>query len=252
MESFKIQSYLKRIKVLTNIQVDLSTLFILQKNHLLNVPFENLDIHNGKEIKLNPDLLYQKVVMNKRGGFCYELNGLLYHLLKEIGFEVKLISGRVYQKDANYGPEFDHLAIIATINGDHYLVDVGFGKFSLEPLLLKMNCILEDQFGQFEFDRYDTEYFRINQRTNGLLNPLYIFKDLARNLEDFEDMCHYHQRSAESSFTKNKVISIVTSNGRITLTESQVKVTTEAVEKVLVHDPNQFDHMLNQYFNIKI
>jgi N-hydroxyarylamine O-acetyltransferase len=247
-----IKCYLQRIKVFTRIQVDLGTLFIFQKNHLLNVPFENLDIHNGKKIKLGPDLIYQKVVTNKRGGFCYELNGLFYYLLKNIGFKVKLISGRVFQKDGNYSPEFDHLAIIATINSDDYLVDVGFGKFSLEPLLLKLNCTLDDQFGQFEFDRYDTEYFRINQRTNGSLKPLYIFKNLARNLEDFGDMCHYHQTSAESSFTKNKVISIFTSNGRITLSENQVKVTTEAVEKILVHDPKQFDYMLNQYFNIKL
>ena len=247
-----IQRYLERIKISGKVQVDLDSLFTLQKNHLLNVPFENLDIHRGKEIKLNPDLLYEKVVTHKRGGFCYELNGLFYHLLKNIGFEVKLISGRVYQKDGNYGCEFDHLAIIATINNSQYLVDVGFGKFSLEPLLLKMNCILEDQFGQFEFDRYDTEYLRINQRTNGCLSPLYIFKNLERNLEDFEDMCNYHQNSADSNFTKNKVISIVTANGRITLTENQLKTTTEEVETISYHDLWKFDDMLNQYFNIKL
>lgn len=247
-----IQCYLQRIKETTEIQVDVRSLFTLQKNHLLNVPFENLDIHKGKAIKLSPAILFQKVVTNKRGGFCYELNGLFYHLLKNIGFKVKLISGRVYQKDGNYGHEFDHLAIIATINNAEYLVDVGFGKFSLEPLLLKMNCPLDDQFGQFEFDRYDTDYIRINQWINGFLTPLYIFKNLKRNLEDFENMCNYHQNSVESSFTKNKVISIVTSHGRITLTENQLKITTKNIEEILVHDPRQFDDMLNRYFDIKL
>jgi N-hydroxyarylamine O-acetyltransferase len=129
-----------------------------KKKHLLNVAFENLDIHYNRKIKLSIPDIYQKIVNEKRGGFCYELNGLFHSLLKQIGFDAKLIAGKVHIKDNEYSPEYDHLAIIVNMENKEFLVDVGFGKFSLEPLKLEMNQSLSDSFGKFQFDKYDNGY----------------------------------------------------------------------------------------------
>ena len=109
-----IQQYLERIKYDGNVTASLEVLSKLQVLHLMNVPFENLDIQN--KIKINLDNLFDKIVTRKRGGFCYELNGLFYKLLKQIGFAVKMVSARVYNNNTkNFSPEFDHLTLIVSI-----------------------------------------------------------------------------------------------------------------------------------------
>lgn len=67
-------AYLKRLSFHKNIAINRETLFSLQKAHLLSIPFENLDIHYGKEIKLDLNAIFEKIISNHRGGFCYDLN----------------------------------------------------------------------------------------------------------------------------------------------------------------------------------
>ena len=168
--------YLNRINFRQHVEVTKEVLFALQRTHLLAVPFENLDVHYGTKIELDLDAIYKKIVVNRRGGFCYELNGLFYQLLKEIGFNVKIISARVAAKDEKYGSEYDHLAIIACVNNVNYLVDVGFGRFSFSPLEITLGVELVDKFGRFTFDEYEGDYLRINQADKEKLIPQYIFK----------------------------------------------------------------------------
>ncbi|HYK47600.1 MAG TPA: arylamine N-acetyltransferase, partial [Parafilimonas sp.] len=73
-----VDRYLRRINYEGTREPNLTLLAALQKQHLLHVPFENLDIHYKTPIELNVPRIFEKVVHNKRGGFCYELNGLFY------------------------------------------------------------------------------------------------------------------------------------------------------------------------------
>jgi N-hydroxyarylamine O-acetyltransferase len=82
----------------------------LQYAHLLSVPFENLDIHRGREILLDENRIFDKIVSERRGSFCYELNGSFTALLQELGFTVDLLSSRVYG-NGGYSPEYGHLAL---------------------------------------------------------------------------------------------------------------------------------------------
>ncbi|WP_316820215.1 arylamine N-acetyltransferase family protein [Pedobacter gandavensis] len=247
-----IKAYLDRINFSKTLLVNRDTLFNLQEAHLLHVPFENLDIHYGKKIKLEPELIFEKVVLNQRGGFCYELNGLFHLLLKALGFDVKMISGRVHSKDGDYGNEYDHLAIIATIDQRQYLVDVGFGKFSLAPLEIKKGFLFDDPFGQFQFDDDQDGYLKISMLIGGKLSPQYLFKTTERSFSEFEGMCHYHQTSKYSPFPQKKMISIVSLDGRITLSDQQVKISRAENEEILIFNPEEFNSKLLQYFHIKI
>ena len=127
--------YLQRISYSGKLTPTLGTLTQLQTNHLLTVPFENLYIHD--KIKIDLADSYIKIVIQNRGGFCYELNGLFYRLLLQLGYTVKMISARVFNKESGFGPEFDHMAIIATIDNADWLVDVGFGEFAFHPLKIE-------------------------------------------------------------------------------------------------------------------
>lgn len=104
-------AYLHRIGLVdAKISSDVESLKLLQRSHLLTVPFENLDIHLKRPIVLDVERFYEKIVEQGRGGFCYELNGLFNELLRSLGFTTRLISGRVFS-GTTHGPEFDHAAI---------------------------------------------------------------------------------------------------------------------------------------------
>ena len=81
-----LHQYLQRIDYKGSLKPSLKTLANLQKQHLLHIPFENLDIAAGVPIELDINRIYKKVIMNKRGGFCYELNRLFCELLTQLGF----------------------------------------------------------------------------------------------------------------------------------------------------------------------
>src|SRR3982751_5629320 len=119
------EKYLARIGVENPAAMaDIYYLKLLQRQHLLNVPFENLDIHWRRPIVLDTEGCYRKIVEENRGGFCYELNGLFNELLRESGFETRLLSARVSDREGGFSNEYDHLAILVIIGEMQYLADV--------------------------------------------------------------------------------------------------------------------------------
>jgi len=117
--------------------LDLSpaTLNALHLAHLYAVPFENLDIHLRRQLSLDQAALFDKVVTRRRGGFCYELNGLFCALLRELGFRVTMLSAEVARQSGGFSPAFDHLALLVDLD-EPWLADVGFGNGFRLPLRL--------------------------------------------------------------------------------------------------------------------
>lgn len=246
-----VDAYLKRIKFKGDLSPTLNTLSALQKAHLLSIPFENLDIHSNTEIKLELDHLYTKMILRSRGGFCYELNGLFYALLKELGFNVNMVSAQVFSKERGYGPERDHLALIVNIDGVDYLSDVGFGDFSLEPLKLELNQIQSNAAGSFSFDMFNGKY-KVNKVIDEQSIPNYIFSLEERELWDFDAMCHYQQFDANSHFILKKKITKATPQGRIYLDEGKLSILENGIRtENPITSAQEFTNALNKYFNIK-
>ena len=175
---FSKEKYFERIKYSGSSEPTLSTLKELQKNHLLHIPFENLDIHNKIPIELDIERIYEKIVKNNRGGFCYELNGLFYELLISMGFNAKRISARVHKKHREYSPEFDHFAIIVNLENMDYLTDVGFGEFIFHPLELEVGKTQKDPRGDFVIEKYKYGYLQVNKIVDGVGTPEFIFKNV--------------------------------------------------------------------------
>lgn len=248
-----IEKYIKRIGIKEKLEPTIESLFKLQTAHLYSIPFENLDIHIGTKIELDISKLFEKIITNGRGGFCYELNGLFYELLTSLDFNARMISAKVYSREKGYGKEFDHLALLVKIDQDEYLADVGFGEFTMQPLKFELNTHQKDKNGIFVIDKYDDKTFRVNKIEGDKVRPQYIFKETRRSLDDFINMCIFHQTSKESHFTKNKIITLPTENGRITLTSDKLKIRSkEYTNEVLVKDENQFHKYLKQYFKINL
>lgn len=247
-----MNNYLERIRIQGKLLSNLSTLNLLQKNHLLNIPFENLDIHNGTPILIDVEKFYNKIVEYKRGGFCYELNGLFNELLKALGFNTYIVSARVFNTDGNYGKEFDHLAIIVSFENEKWLTDVGFGEFAFSPLKIDKGIQQEDERGIFRIDRFNKEYCVVQKKTSRDWKSEYLFSLRPRTLSEFSEMCRYHQTSPKSSFTQKKMCSIATPSGRITLTDNSLKITTNGKAKeTAVSNVSQFYKLLKKYFDIE-
>jgi N-hydroxyarylamine O-acetyltransferase len=218
-------AYLERIGVnVVPKEPNVKALRMLQKRHLLSVPFENLDIHWKRPIILDTNLFFEKIVEKSRGGFCYELNGLFNELLLSLGFRSCLISARVFDGN-DYGPEYAHAAIKVAINDDEYLADVGFGDFTTEPLGFSLGSEQHDPNGIFTIRRHDKEFLEVAKRDGKGWKSEYIFQDTPRQLSEFSGMCDFQQYSPSSHFTKGKICSMLTESGRKTLTEKSYIVT---------------------------
>ncbi|MBX7061694.1 MAG: arylamine N-acetyltransferase [Pyrinomonadaceae bacterium] len=249
---FNRAKYLERIGVnAASLSPTVETLRLLQRSHLLAVPFENLDIHWHRPIVLDVDRFYSKVVGEGRGGFCYELNGLFNELLAAFGFSTRLISAGVFGADGVLGPEFDHAAIITTIDEDEFLVDVGFGDFTAEPLRFVVGETQYDRNGLFRIEKTEDSGFLVSKLTADRWKDQYIFKDTARELSEFAEMCDFQQYSPESTFTKRRVCSILTDGGRKTLSDKAFIVTVgdERVEEPIA-DEREFYRCLEREFGI--
>jgi len=247
-----IQQYLQRIKYDGPLDTSLASLSKLQHTHLLHVPFENLDIHNHTKIDLTN--LFEKIVTRGRGGFCYELNGLFYQLLKEIGFTVKMVSAKVFDGKKDYSPGFDHMALIVTIKENAYLVDVGFGAFTFHPVPIALNTETNDPTGIFRMEIFNAEYIVIKKKhDDGNFIPEYIFSEKERGIEEFYERCNYHQTNNESHFMQKRICSLPTKHGRITLTGNTLKITVNgSVSERQLNNEAEMQQVLWDYFKIRL
>jgi N-hydroxyarylamine O-acetyltransferase len=243
-----IAAYLKRIDYHGQLAPTLQTLEALHEAHLLAVPFENLDIHRGRPIRLGSASLFQKIVSRRRGGFCYELNGLFALLLRKLGFEVTLLSASVAHANGGFGPEFDHLTLLVHLSED-WLADVGFGDSFRQPLQAQAG--LEHSEGEQAYRLIRDGVYWIQQRRYDGWQPEYRFTMQPHELADFTAMCHYHQTSQESSFTQKRVCTLATPEGRITLSDLRLVTTIhgERSERLLP-DQQAYDAVLAQQFGI--
>ncbi|MFH9722088.1 arylamine N-acetyltransferase [Streptomyces sp. NPDC017254] len=214
-----VEAYLRRIGAERPDREDSDALRELHLRHLLTVPFENLSIHLGEDIVLDEKALLDKVVGAHRGGFCYEINTAFAVLLRGLGFEVSLLQARVFGPEGKPGIPYDHMALLVeTTDGERWLADVGFGDHSHLPLRFDDRGDQEDPGG----------VFRIVEGAEGDLDvlrdgkPQYRVERRPRELADFTAGAWYHRTSPDSHFPRNLVCSLLTEDGRITLSDRKL------------------------------
>ncbi len=232
----EVNAYLRRIGYVGENEPSESTLRSLHRAHMFAVPFENLDISLGREIICDESRFLHKIINERRGGFCYEMNGAFAALLRELGFQVTLLSARVSGADGSEGPEFDHLALRVALEQD-WLADVGFGDSFVEPLRLEPG-LEQEQFGRRYRITAGESRLQLEANADGGWKKQYVFTLQPRELPEFAGMCHYHQTSPDSPFTRKRVCSLATSEGRITVTGDKLIETHGGVreERVLRGD----------------
>jgi N-hydroxyarylamine O-acetyltransferase len=249
-----VPAYLNRIGYDGALEPTVNTLCALHRQHMLTVPFENLDIHQGRRIVLDPERLVEKVVRQRRGGFCYELNGAFATLLAAAGFRVTLLSARVSNKQGQLSPEFDHLALRVDLE-EPWLADVGFGDGFVEPLRLASQIEQRDPAGRFRLIKAGERWRLERRHPEEDWRRQYDFSLRPRRLSEFSDRCRYHQTSPKSHFKRNRICSLATPDGRVTLSGLRLIVSSNGTkeERMLASDDgwrsalrDRFDIALDQ------
>lgn len=268
-----LQAYLDRIQYSGSLRPQPAVLRAVQRAHLLSVPFENLDIHLGRPLSLDPAALFDKIVTRRRGGFCYELNGLLAEALAEMGFGVVRVSAMAAEDGGGFSPEFDHLALLVTCpaapaaEAGPYLADVGWGNGPREPLRMA------EWEAQAQPEAAGARVFRLRPQDGflvleerggrglqgeGQAGPddwvrHYRFRSVARSLVDFAAMCRYHQSDPGSIFTRQRLITRYTPAGRITLAGMKL-IELEAGRRAerLLQDEAEVRQVLSERFGVAL
>ncbi len=253
-----VGAYLERIGLDGKPEPDAGTLRELHRAHLLAVPFENLDIHLGRRIVLDVAALERKIVGERRGGFCYELNGAFSALLGAIGYQLSLLEARVRKADGSgFGPPFDHLLLRVRCPGspEEWLADVGFGDSYLEPLRMVVGPEQADPTGGYRIQQAGDGDLELLRRSadGGAWEAEHRFGTAAYELASFEAMCHYHQTSPQSPFTQRRVCSLATPTGRLTLRDDRLIVTDggHRSERPIDGEP-AFREALLEHFGVRL
>ena len=259
-----VGAYLHRIGLARPPEPTLDGLAELALAHLYAVPFENLDIAAGRPLALEPDALYDKIVVRRRGGFCYELNGLFARLLRELGFEITLLAGQtVDPTDGTPGPERAHLVLRVDLD-QPWLVDVGWGEAYRRPLALRDGATHVDPLiGSYRLGERDGRWELVELlEPEGTARDVHVRIDPAaewrvayrfdlerHELADFDATCRW-QQTESPFFTRHRFCTVATPTGRRTLMDERLilREGAERTERRVAKD--EVPVLLEQLFGV--
>ncbi len=222
---FPLQQYLERIGLSHAPQPDEQGLRQVHTGQAFSIPFENLDIPLGRTISLNPEVLADKLIHRRRGGYCFELNELLRLALKSLGFVVRPQLARVLYKCPNPTAR-THEVLIVTISGREWLADVGFGGPGLRAPIPLVSGRIEEQFGErYRLIRDSRFGALLRKHAEDGFFDLYAFDQDEVTLDaDLEMANHYTSTWPESIFRLQRMCALPAHWGRVTLTDMELTI----------------------------
>jgi N-hydroxyarylamine O-acetyltransferase len=207
-----VAAYLTRIGATRPAAPTSAALTALHRAHVRSVPFEDYDIHTGVAISLEPEALERKIVHNRRGGYCYELNGLFGALLRELGFAVTRVSAFSLDDDGTRGPEFDHLRLLVDAADGSWIVDVGNGARWPDPVPRRPGV-----HGRVQVRRDGDVWWTAEHRGSGQWERGWAWTPQPRELDDFAERNRYQQHDPGSDFAGRRLAALAKPTGRISL-----------------------------------
>jgi N-hydroxyarylamine O-acetyltransferase len=214
--SLELSTYLHRIRFDGSVRPDLATLRAIHRAHQYAIPFENLDVLLRRPVVLDPEASYEKIVRRRRGGWCYEMNGVMGWALKEIGFEAMRISAGVMRALAGDAQLGNHLCLLVRLD-QPYLVDVGFGGSLAEPLPLSASQ-REDRPYRLGLSEVGDSYWRFTEIAHGDGDAFsFDFRAAPADEALLARKCRFLQTDQASPFVQNLVIQRRTADTHLSL-----------------------------------
>ena len=253
MKKFDPEKYLQRINLQEQVKPSQEGLRALHMHQLRAIPFENFDVLLGRPILLDPRSLLDKLVSRPRGGYCFELNGLFLRALEYFGFEARALLARVHLSGSQIIGRGHQLSLV-TINNKEWLTDVGFGGQNMgEPIPLEINQVFD--LGSQRLRLVKAEHFGLMLQSFGgdLWQNLYSFDLEYAGPGDIKYGNYYTSTHPDSIFTQDRIASLPTTEGRITLQNKTLKIRQEDTERVIeLPDDRRYLEALKQHFGIEL
>jgi N-hydroxyarylamine O-acetyltransferase len=212
------------------------------------IPYENLEIHRGGYLTVSADDAFEKIVVNKRGGWCYEMNGLLCWALREIGFDVTLMGSTVNRQPTGKTIEGNHLILRVQLDKS-YLADVGFGNGILEPIPLETGTY-QQGFLKYRL-RQDSERWWFQNHIYG--GDGFDFTLEPQQLEDFAAQSHELQTWPESGFVRTTVCHRFTADGYVSFRGVVLsRITQSGRQEEIIDNAAAYEQTLVEVFDLHL
>jgi N-hydroxyarylamine O-acetyltransferase len=246
-----VDRYLERIGVTCPIEPNLESLRALHRAHLLAIPYENLDVQLGRPVTIEIPAIYRKIVENGRGGWCYEMNGILGWALKELGFRVTRATGAVMREMGGDASNGNHLVLRVETDEGLYLADVGFGDGPLEPFAVTPGGFTAHGF-DFGLTRIDENWWRLrNHPASGA--PSFDFNLAPADETLFAAQCRRLQTSPDSTFVQNVLCFRFTPEGLVNLRGRVLRtVTPQGVSERLLENAGEFQAVIGETLGLSV
>jgi N-hydroxyarylamine O-acetyltransferase len=254
-DTFPLTEYLKRIRLNGPVGPDLPTLAAIHAAHVEAIPFEGLDPFLGRQVKLDLPGIQEKILSNRRGGYCFEQNALLKAALEAIGFRVTGLAGRVRwmtPPDSPLGPR-SHMLLKIELPEGPYLADVGFGAFLLDrPLPLAADAEHATTMGTFRLTRAEDMFF-LNVKQPSGWRTAYVFNLEPQLPSDYELANWYTSTNPNAPFSRTLIMERLTPGRRYKLVNSRHIIEArdgQVVEERLIDSVDEFAQILDRTFHI--
>jgi len=199
------QSYLADLNI-KDPSLDIAFLNELQSKHIAQYSFNNLAVLLGQELPLDVESLFDKIVGRRRGGYCFEHNKLVFKVLSELDFDVRILLSKViYNQTIEVART--HRVTLLTLAGEDYIIDAGFGHLGARfPVKVELDLIQEQGDAQFRIIKNDKNDYCYQVFKDGVFFTLYTF-DLHHYTESDCLLGHfYSHRHPSAAFVNNLVI----------------------------------------------
>jgi N-hydroxyarylamine O-acetyltransferase len=251
MQERQLEAYLDRIGERRPVARDLAALERLQRAHRLAIPFENLDIPLGRGIRLEPDRLFAKIVEQRRGGYCFEQNGLFLRVLAATGFRARPLLARVWLGNDDTPPR-THTFNLVEIGEDLFVADVGFGGSMAPPLPLAAGAekLTTDQV-RHRLVPDPVHMWMLERNAGDGWQRQYSFTLEQIWNADLEAANHFTATRPGTRFTTLRVVSMAKPDGLVSLVDRRLTVSRVGrSEEQDVGDASSYRRLLSDHFGL--
>jgi N-hydroxyarylamine O-acetyltransferase len=245
----KLHEYLARIGYEGPVRPDLACLKSLHRQHLLSISYENLDVQLERPLDLDPQRIFEKIVQQRRGGWCYEMNGMLQWALTEIGFDVMRMNGGVMRKEQGDPTMGNHLVLCVNLD-EPYMADVGLGDGLLEPIPLRADNFTQGNLA-YSLEPLEDDLWRFHNH-EGRIPPNFDFRYRPADEDLFAEKCAELQSDPESIFVQNLICQRQRPDGvYILLGRVLSHITSDGVQRTLLNSPEELRDTLAAVFDLR-
>ena len=244
-----LSAYLDRIGYQGSVRPDLDCLRRIHTHQALSIPYENIDVQLGKPLDQNVETIFRKIVEGGRGGWCFELNGLLGWALQEIGFDVMRVCAGIYRNERGDAAFGNHLVLLVRLD-EMFLCDHGMGDGLREPIPLV--CGLHKQGNlTFQLEQTHDGYWRFLNHASAVPEN-FDFRAEPADEEVLAAKCASLQVSPESTFVQNLICQLMGSEDIVCLTGRVLRhKSREGTTKSLLQSVDELYRALAETYGIK-